>query len=145
MKNNTNNPILFYERKFYCFSNFSSFAVELKGVLWMTSEHAYQAAKFKDKKIVEEIKNACSAYDSKKIAQKYPNDVKNDWDDIKLSIMEEIIRAKLNQHPFIQKRLKQSEGREIIEDSHKDSFWGWGLDKNGENNLGKLWMKVRKE
>ncbi|OGD67703.1 hypothetical protein A2442_03975 [Candidatus Campbellbacteria bacterium RIFOXYC2_FULL_35_25] len=138
-------PILFYEKKFYCFSNFSSFAVEWKGSLWMTLEHAYQSAKFTDENIINEIKNARSSYDSKKIAQKYPDKVKNDWEDLKLSIMEEIIRAKLEQHPYIQEKLLQTEEREIIEDSHKDAFWGWGPNKDGENHLGKLWMKLRSE
>lgn len=33
----------------------------------------------------------------------------------------------------------------IVEDSPKDSFWGWGESRNGQNNLGKLWMKLREE
>lgn len=111
----------------------------------MTLEHAYQSAKFTDENIINEIKNARSSYDSKKIAQKYPDKVKNDWEDLKLSIMEEIIRAKLEQHPYIQEKLLQTEEREIIEDSHKDAFWGWGPNKDGENHLGKLWMKLRSE
>jgi ribA/ribD-fused uncharacterized protein len=143
VKYSNKEPILFYEYRFYCFSNFSSFAVEWKNVIWMTSEHAYQAEKFTDKEIIKEIKEARSAHDSKKIAQKYQNKVRSDWENVKLCVMEEIIRAKLKQHPFIQKRLKQSEEREIIEDSHKDSFWGWGPNKDGENHLGRIWMKLR--
>ena len=138
-------PVLFYQRYFYCFSNFSSFKVEWKGVLWMTSEHAYQAAKFNDEKIVKEIRESISAHDSKKTAHKYRDLVREDWDDIKLKIMEKIIEAKLAQHSFIQKRLKETKNREIIEDSSKDSFWGWGPDKKGENHLGKIWMKLRDE
>ena len=52
--------------------------------------------------------------------------------------MEEICRAKLEQHVFIQKRLRQTGGREIIEDSPADSFWGWGRDRKGLNKLGKI-------
>jgi domain of unknown function (DUF1768) len=33
----------------------------------------------------------------------------------------------------------------IVEDSPKDDFWGWGSNRNGQNNLGKLWMKLREE
>ena len=33
----------------------------------------------------------------------------------------------------------------IVEDSPKDSFWGWGPNRDGENQLGKLWMKLREE
>ncbi len=136
-------PVLFYEREFYCFSNFLSFAVEWRDKLWMTSEHAYQAAKFDEDNIIEEIRNVRSAHNSKKIARKYSEKIRTDWDNQKLNIMKDIIRAKLSQHSYIEKKLRQTEDREIIEDSHKDSFWGWGADKNGENHLGKIWMKLR--
>lgn len=33
----------------------------------------------------------------------------------------------------------------IVEYSSKDSFQSWGEDRQGQNNLGKLWMKLRKE
>lgn len=33
----------------------------------------------------------------------------------------------------------------IVEDSPKDDFWGWRPNRNGQNNLGKLWMKLREE
>jgi ribA/ribD-fused uncharacterized protein len=138
----------FYERRFYCFSNFSSFSVEWRNRLWQTSEHAYQAAKFMDKnpEIVEEIYNSKSAHDSKKIAcEKYKDNVCFDWDSKKIQIMEEICLAKLQQHKFIQKRLIQTKNKEIIEDSPKDNFWGWGSDKKGRNELGKIWMRLRDE
>lgn len=31
----------------------------------------------------------------------------------------------------------------IEEDSPKDSFWGWRFNRNGFNQLGKLWIKLR--
>ena len=62
----------FYEREFYCFSNFSSFAVKWKGRTWPTSEHAYQASRFMGEKpkIVEQIFKARSADDAYRIAIK---------------------------------------------------------------------------
>jgi predicted NAD-dependent protein-ADP-ribosyltransferase YbiA (DUF1768 family) len=39
----------------------------------------------------------------------------------------------------------QTGKKKIVEDSPKDSFWGWGPDRKGRNELGKLWMKLRKE
>lgn len=35
--------------------------------------------------------------------------------------------------------------RELIEDSWRDDFWGWGPNRDGKNMLGKLWMEVRAE
>jgi len=81
-----------------------------------------------------------------KIAKNMHSDKKrNDWYEVKLNIMEEICRAKLSQHFYVQKKLLQTEDRDLIENSPRDSFWGWGENKNGENNLGKIWMKLREE
>ncbi len=135
----------FYEREFYMFSNFSSFRVNWNGKDWMTSEHAYQASKFIDEDIITEIKEARSSHDSKKIAEKYSDKKREDWADVKLSLMEEIVRAKASQHQYIQKKLLETGNIELIEDSPKDSFWGWGPEKTGENHLGKIWMKIREE
>ena len=55
------------------------------------------------------------------------------------------MRAKLEQNPYVKKKLLETQDYQIVEDSPKDSFWGWGMDRKGENNLGKLWMKLRNE
>jgi len=136
---------LFYEREFYPFSNFSSFQVEYKGILWPTSEHAYQAAKFTKPEIVQEIKSARSAHDAFKLSRKFAEQKRPDWDEIKVGVMEEIVRAKLSQHLYIQQKLKETGDREIIEDSPVDSYWGWGPNKDGKNHLGKIWMRLRDE
>lgn len=144
-----NDKILFYENEYYIFSNFSSFAVEKDGVVWQTSEHLYQASKFMGEspslEIIEEIRNARSAHDSKKITKKYPDSYRPDWEEVKIQVMENIIRLKHDQHEYIQKKLKESGDREIIENSPKDAFWGWGPDKDGRNELGKIWMRLRNE
>lgn len=137
--------ILFYEGTKYFLSNFSSFKVRWRGVDWMTSEHAYQAAKFDDPEIIDKIKNAVSAHDAKKIAlANYDKEIGNS-SEIKINIMEEILRAKLTQHPYIQRKLRESGQCEIVENSPTDSFWGRGPDWKGQNWLGKLWMKLRAE
>lgn len=59
--------------------------------------------------------------------------------------MEELLRLKIEQNSYVKKNLLQTEDYLIVEDSPKDSFWGWGPNRDGENQLGKLWMKLRKE
>ncbi len=137
--------ILFYEGQWYFLSNFSSFMVRWRGVDWITSEHAYQAAKFDDPIIIEEIKNARSAYDAKVIARAYDHKKIPNWYEVRLGIMEEIVRVKLEQHSYIHRKLLETGDREIIEDSPTDSFWGRGPDWKGENHLGKIWLNLRNE
>ncbi len=145
----TKEHVLFYGGEFgYGFSNFASFAVTWQGRWAMTSEHHYQAAKFTRPDIVDAIYAANSAHDALKLAHHY-TDLgyrRSDWDDVeKLRVMEDILRHKLNQHPYIYKQLLASGGAEIIEDSPTDSFWGRGPDWHGHNHLGRLWMKLRAE
>jgi ribA/ribD-fused uncharacterized protein len=137
----------FYEREFYCFSNFSSFAVRWKGRLWATSEHAYQAAHFfkTAPDLVEKIYKAKSAHEAKKIADANADKNPKDWNEKKVLNMEEIVRHKLRQNPYVMHKLLQTGKRKIVEDSLKDDFWGWGKKRNGRNELGKIWMKLRDE
>lgn len=138
--------VLFYGGEFgYCFSNFAAFSVVWRGRTWMTSEHAYQSAAFDDASIIEEIFNATSAHNALKLAIKYLDKMRPSWQTEKYAVMKEICQAKLDQHPYIQVTLKKSGKAELVEDSPKDAYWGRGADWSGENNLGKVWMELRKE
>ncbi len=137
----------FYEREFYCFSNFSSFAVRWKGKLWPTSEHAYQAAHFfaTAPALAAKILKARSAHDALKLARANTAKFPNNWDDVRFDIMTDIVRHKVQQHPYVQYKLMLTGKRLLIEDSFRDAVWGWGPRKTGRNELGKIWMKIRDE
>ena len=137
----------FYPREFYPFDNFSSFKVEWNGYLFASVEEAYQAASFmgSDEELVEKIKKSHSADEAQRIAYANRDKRREDWDDVKISIMEELLRLKIEQNPYVKKKLLQTEDYMIVEDSPKDDFCGWGPNRNGQNNLGKLWMKLREE
>jgi len=141
----TEKQIFFYENEFYVFSNYSSFAIDWKGKLYPTSEHVYHSEKFEEEKMKELIRNARSAHDSQKLAEANVDKYRKDWDKVRLKIMKEILLVKVIQHPYVKKKLLQSENKELIEDSWRDSFWGWGPNRDGENHLGKLWMEIRNE
>jgi len=141
----TEKQIFFYEHEFYVFSNFSAFMIHWKGKLYPTSEHAYHAEKFGDENLKAQIRSALSAHDALKLAHEHKDKYRTDWDNIKLNVMKEILRAKASQHPYAMKKLLESGDRELIEDSWRDPYWGWGPNKDGENHLGKLWMELRDE
>ncbi|OGZ08707.1 MAG: hypothetical protein A2942_04545 [Candidatus Lloydbacteria bacterium RIFCSPLOWO2_01_FULL_50_20] len=145
MPTDTQKPIFFYEHEYYVFSNFSSFALEWKGELWMTSEHAYHSEKFTDEVSHDAIRKARSAHDAMKFAYANRDKYLPEWDEIKLGVMKKILHAKVAQHPYVRKKLLESGDRVLIEDSWRDAYWGWGPNKDGENHLGKLWMEVRDE
>jgi ribA/ribD-fused uncharacterized protein len=139
--------VFFYPKEFYVFDNFSSFQVEYDGYTWPTSEHAYHAAGFKGvaEDVVEKIKNTRSAHDAQKIAYSSRDKQIDNWDATKFDVMKNILRNKIEQHPYVLKKLRQSGDREIVEDSWRDDVWGWGESKKGKNMLGKIWMELREE
>ncbi len=138
--------IFFYEQEFYVLSNFSAFQIEWRDKRFQTSEHAYQSEKFPEGSYAYDlIRGSWSAHDAFKIAEKYKADVYPNWSDIRVNIMREILWAKLRQHEYVKRKLLATGDRELIEDSWRDDFWGWGPDKNGYNMLGELWMEIRDE
>jgi len=142
---NSPQPIFFYEHEYYVFSNFSSFAIEWKGRVWMTSEHVYHSEKFRAQVLKTIIFHTRSAHDALKISHEYRNHYRANWDEIKLGVMKQILRAKAMQHPYVMKKLLESGHRPLIEDSWRDDYWGWGPNQDGANHLGRLWMEVRDE
>ncbi len=141
----TEDAIYFYTPVFYALDNFSAHTIEIWGKKFQTSEHAYQWKKFIDSnpEIAEQIFNATSPNEVKKISDIHKSEASRNFPDLKLKIMEEILRAKTEQHEKVRIILKESGNKTIVENSPIDSFWGVGPDGKGENALGKLWMKIR--
>lgn len=135
----------FYPREFYFLDNFSAFQVELDGIVFPTSEHAYHYIKFKgfDDGISETILQCRSPHDAQKVAYANKDKQDPDWDSKKVEVMKSICRAKFTQHEYVRAKLKGSGELEIVEDSTKDPFWGWGPNRDGRNELGKIWMEIR--
>ncbi len=134
-------PFDLYERML---SAFSGHMVEYKSVVYPTAEHAYHCQRYDDPAIVKEIKNAHSAKLAWAVSQKYKAKQLSDFDARKVDIMEDICRAKLAQHEDVKEILLWSEGMAIIK-TYPDPFWGVGLDGEGRNELGKLWIRLREE
>lgn len=134
----------FYTPTFYVFNNFSAHAIEFRGRWYPTAEHAYQAMKCTDPHGQEEIRNARSPLLAKRLANgKYRGARDPSWDSKKLAVVEEILRTKLAQHAEAREALIDSGGKEIVEDSPDDYFWGSGADGSGQNFMGRIWMKIR--
>ncbi len=146
--------VFFYEHEFYVLSNFAAFQINWKGLMFPTSEHAYHWEKFartNHPDIAMEIRFALSAHEALKIAEKMRTYRRADWDEldagrpVKVNIMKAILIAKVGQHEYVRRKLMETGERVLIENSWRDSFWGWGPDQRGENWLGKLWMEIRDE
>lgn len=123
-------------------SNFFPASCMLDGIRYPTVEHAYQAAKTVEEDLKLIIGSATSAGKAKECGQRVS--LREDWEDIKLEVMETCLRSKFR-NPKMKYLLKQT-GDAILEEGNTwgDTFWGI-CDGEGENHLGRLLMKIRKE
>ena len=136
----------FYPREFYPLDNFSSFKVEWNGYLYASLEEAFQTALFLPDypELADEVRNSHSAHEAQKIRFMHEDKIKLTDDEV-LELMEKILRCKIEQNPYVLKKLLETGDYLIVEDSPKDNYWGWGMNRTGENHLGQLWMKLREE
>ncbi len=137
----------FFPREFYCLDNYSANKIEYDGWVYGTVEEAYQASAFRGvaEDVVELIRNARSPYEAKQISLANKDKKRPDWDTEKVVVMEELLREKVRQHPYVREMLLKTGDCLIVEDSPKDTYWGWGKNRDGENHMGGLWMKIREE
>ncbi len=139
-------PINFIENRFHYLSPFSAHRIEIWGEVFPTVEHAYQASRIVPSPARELIKHAASPMDAWRERQKVKNDPAHQVANFdKDAVMEELFRAKLEQHPDIVEILKESGDRELLKVFVTDAYWGTGADGMGENRMGKIWMKLRAE
>lgn len=152
----TDERVCFYEQEFYPLSNFSAFAIVWRGNRFDTSEHAYHWEKFppdadhdwrfgEESAIAHRIRVSTSAHEAFKLAEREARFRRPDWDEVKVDIMRSILQCKVGQHEYVRRKLLETGDRELVENSWRDSFWGWGPNRDGQNMLGKLWMEIRAE
>lgn len=122
-------------------SNFHPSSVMMDGCQYPTVEHAYQAAKTIDPEEREIIRSAPTPGMAKKLG-KHAN-IRPDWDEIKVSVMGELLWQKFNDHPDLRTRLLGTGHASLVE----GNWWGdtfWGVCRGtGKNWLGRLLMEIR--
>jgi len=128
-----------------CFSNFSAHAVNLKGKVWPTSEHYFQAQKFAGQPDEEEIRLAKSPMVAAWMGRSRKRPLRLDWESVKLDVMREVVRAKFTQHDDLMIILEATGDAILVEHTTRDRYWGDGGNGSGENWLGRILMEVREE
>ena len=123
-------------------SNFYRTDIKYDGMTYPTVEHAYQASKsiFMQDKI--KIKNCETPGQAKRLSKSLF--IRDDWYDINIGIMNELIRIKFS-NPKLRGKLLATDDAILIEgNSWGDRFWGT-CNGQGQNHLGIILMTVRSE
>ncbi len=112
-----------------------------EGLLYPTSEHAFQASKTLDVNEREKIRDARSPGAAKRLG-KLVKPLRPGWDDMRVMVMSSVCWVKF-EHPILRKWLLETGDAELIEgNTWGDTFWGTAKGR-GENQLGKVLMNIR--
>jgi ribA/ribD-fused uncharacterized protein len=141
------NRILFYRvtERYGEFSNFSPHPIALKGGVWPTAEHYFQAQKFVDTGHEEAIRLAKSPMIAARMGRSRERPLRDDWERVKDDIMREALAAKFTQHTDLRSLLLSTGEAELVEHTSRDRYWADGGDGTGKNRLGELLMELRRQ
>lgn len=125
--------------------NWHPAALFLKGKIWPTSEHYYQAQKMAGTEYEELCRRLPTPRETFEMTRRPDVPIREDWEQVKVDVMREAVFAKFTQNPELLEKLLATGDAQIIEDSPVDSFWGVGADGRGQNMLGIILMEVREK
>lgn len=125
--------------KYSFLSNFFEVDILFDGLVYPSVEQAFQAAKTDDRAERFEIMSTTPSL-AKKRGRKVQ--LRENWEEVKFAIMEMLVREKFSRGR-LRKRLLDTKNHELIEGNlWGDTFWGM-CNGVGDNNLGKILMKIR--
>lgn len=131
-----------FDGEYRFLSNFWMAPVEYEGMVYPSSEHAYQAAKTLNKDLRGAFAEITSPGAVKKLGQTIA--MRPDWEDVKINVMRDIVTAKFEQNPELMEKLMATKGHELVEgNTWGDTFWGECPLGKGRNELGKILMSIR--
>lgn len=127
------------------------FPLRVNGTRILTTEALYQAMRWPHiPEVQKTVLGEASPMGAKMKGKPFRSQSRADWNDVRVDLMRWCLRLKLAFHWSAFGALLRSTGdRHIVEDSHKDRFWGAVPSKadpdtlTGENVLGSLLMEAR--
>ena len=134
--------IRFFRGRYRALSNFYPCSLEWEGLVYPTTEHAYQASKTTEVRLRRAVRDLATPGDAKRFGGALS--LRPGWDEMKLGIMLELLRRKFAQPTFRELLLGTGDAQLVEGNTHGDRFWGQ-VDNVGENHLGRLLMQVRNE
>ncbi|MBR5110048.1 MAG: DUF1768 domain-containing protein [Clostridia bacterium] len=134
----------FHEEGYTFLSNFYEAPVTYDGLTYGSAEAAFQAQKCMAK---EEKLPFTEARPGKSKGMGRRVKLRPDWEQVKVGLMAEIVRAKFSQNEELKQKLLETGEKRLAEgNTWGDTFWGVDLRSGrGENHLGVILMQVRDE
>jgi hypothetical protein len=135
------NTIDKFEGDYAFLSNFYESPAVYEGVLYPTSEHAYQAAKAVYPWDRAKILEARTPGMAKRLGKQVT--MRPDWDEVKIEVMRDVLVSKFQHNSELRQKLIDT-GDAYLEEGNwwGDTFWGVCKGK-GQNKLGLLLIQLR--
>jgi ribA/ribD-fused uncharacterized protein len=132
-----------FRGEFSFLSNFHPVEIKYGNLVFKSVESAFQALKSEDFEVRKMFVDLGPA-EAKALGRKIK--LRGDWNKIKDNVMEYLLRIKFKNIELRRALLATGE-QELVEGNYwNDRYWGVDLRSNiGENKLGKLLMRIRKE
>lgn len=130
-----------FDGEYAFLSNFYERPVEWEGIVYPSTEHAFQAAKVINPATRMRIAAAETPGRAKRMGRTVQ--LRGDWEQVKFNIMLDIVLAKFHQHKDLAEALLNTGDATLIEgNTWHDTTWGV-CNGIGTNWLGKILMIVR--
>lgn len=137
-----------FDAEYAFLSNFYDCSVVYRGLKFLNTEAAFQAAKCLNE---AEAREFCFLPPNQAKRRGRRVTLRPDWEAVKYDIMLEIVRCKFTQNVELQAKLLATGDEELVEGNWwHDNTWGncscdRCIDKEGKNWLGNVLMQVRDE
>ena len=126
-------------------ANYSSHGFYKNDIYYKTVEHYYQSEKFDDIEIKTRIINCETPKEASNIGRDRSLIRKENFKDIKNSVMYDGLYLKFSQNKDIRSKLIETGDKLIREMTVKESYWGVGPNLDGDNHIGYILMNVREQ
>ena len=129
-----------FRGEFFFLSNFYPAKCTYDGLVYTTSEHAYQSAKTVDVDLRKKFQSLKTPEMAKTLGKNV--DVRPNWNKIRTQVMWECLQSKFSD-PVLRQKLLDTGYVKIVEgNTWGDTFWGV-CDGKGHNCLGIMLMSLR--
>lgn len=141
------NTIGEFKGEYHFLSNFHPATFVYDNIHWPNSEAAYQAMKSRDRNVHLLFSQLTHPVQAKREGRMI-DPIREDWNDVKVGIMRDIVYEKFRQNPDLKQKLLDT-GDAVLQEgnTHNDRVWGVCPPHSGmgENHLGKILMALRRE
>lgn len=115
---------------------------ELEDLYWPSAEHYYQASKYQGG-LREQIRASDHPTQARKLGRSIFRRKRSDWKKIRTTVMTRAIYTKCRAHQEVAEALLSTEDKHLADNAYGDYFWGVGRDGRGQNEYGKVLLRVR--